>query len=251
MPYFDRFEIDIISALSSQLITSFSGLTPVALTVEHITALDRGQGVYQLYHQGNLVYVGKADQLRRRLMDHFEKITGRKNITVHEMEFTCLFVHPNWTALAPEDALIKYYRHSGTGECSWNGNGFGPHDPGRPRETTGKPPDGFDAQYPIREDWMCEGINAGEYRASDLLKRLKSKLPYLLRYETARQGSQQPHPEQEQATIIVPRDNMTATELLRLVAESLAGWQATFFPSHMILYKERQHYRYGTTIWPS
>jgi hypothetical protein len=72
------------------------------------------------------------------------KISGRGNIEASEMGFKCLFIHRNWTALAPEDSLIRYYREAGEGECAWNGNGFGPHDPGHDRETTADDPDGFD-----------------------------------------------------------------------------------------------------------
>jgi hypothetical protein len=43
---------------------------------------------------------------------------------------------------------------------------------------------------------------------------------------------------------------MTATEILRLIAQALPGWQATKFPSHMILYKEQRTYAHGKTIWP-
>jgi hypothetical protein len=251
VPYFDRFEIDIISALSSQLIAALAKLTPVALTHAHINALEKGQGVYQLYYQGTLVYVGKADSLRRRLTEHEEKILGRNNINIADMGFTCLFVHPNWTSLAPEDSLIKYYRKTGGGECAWNGNGFGPHDPGRERETTNKPPDGFDALYPIKNDWPCPWITAGQYDAYALLKSLKGKLPYLLRFQTVAQGSQKPHADYLNVTINVPQDGMTATELLRLIAQALPAWQATAFPSHMILYKEDRPYAHGKIIWPT
>jgi hypothetical protein len=101
----------------------------------------------------------KADRLANRLREHRFKISGRQNIGVTEMGFKCLFIHRNWTALAPEDSLIKHYREAGQGQCAWNGNGFGPHDPRRDRETTEKRPDGFDNQYPIRRDWKCDWLN--------------------------------------------------------------------------------------------
>jgi hypothetical protein len=160
-------------------------------------------------------------------------------------------VHRNWTALAPEYALIKYHRKLGKGSCPWNGNGFGPHDPGRERETTNKPTEGLDALYPIRDDWPCSWIKAGEYGAHDILKSLKGGLPYLLRYQTAVAKSSKPHPDQLATKVKVPSDGMPAKELLRLIAKKLPGWQATVFPGHMILYKEDRTYNHGKKIWPA
>jgi hypothetical protein len=250
LPSHAHFEIDIISALSGQLVAAFSKLDVGPLTLDEVTSLEKGQGVYKLYHKGSLVYVGKADSLKRRLGEHRDKISGRLNIDVADMGFKCLFVHPNWTTLAPEDSLIKYYRKAGEGECAWNGNGFGPHDPGRERETTNKAPDGFDAQYPIRQDWPCAWIKAGERNAAELLKAIKGELPYLLRFQTVSQGSQKPHADYKDVTVAVPYDGMSARDLLRTIAEAIPGWQATAFPSHMILYKEHRSYTHGQVIWP-
>lgn len=205
--------------------------------------------MYQLFHKGALVYVGQARSLIKRLEEHRGKISGRKNINVEEMGFKCLYVHPNWTALAPEHALIKYHRNLGRSNCPWNGNGFGPHDPGRERETTNKAPDGFDSTYPIRDDWVCSWIKSGEYNVEELLRLLKSGLPYLLRFETAEPKSQKPHPDLLSGKANVPSEGMCARDLLKLIAMSISGWQATAFPSHMILYKEHRRYKHGTTIW--
>jgi Eco29kI restriction endonuclease len=250
LPAHANFEIDIISALSSQLVQAFSKLDIGILAGEEIDLLPKGQGVYKLYHGGTLVYVGKAKQLKKRLGEHRFKISGRRNIEGSEMGFKCLFIHRNWTALAPEDSLIRHYRKVGEGDCAWNGNGFGPHDPGRDRETTDKHPEGFDGQYPIRKDWICDWIEAGPHNAFALLKRIKSGLPYLLRYQTAKKKSTEPHTDYQDLAIDIPRDDMTAEELLRTVAQALPGWQATVFPSHLILYKESREYTHGQVIWP-
>jgi predicted GIY-YIG superfamily endonuclease len=246
-----NFEIDIISALSNQLVEAFSKLAFGELAIDEISALPSGQGVYQLRHKNELVYVGKADSLKKRLSEHHHKIRGRHNIDIGEMGFRCLFIHQNWTTLAPEDSLIKYYRRAGEGACAWNGNGFGPHDPGRQRETTNKAPDGFDAQYPIRQDWVCDWVKAGDQNAADVLRAIKGKLPYLLRFQTARQQSKEPHPDYRDLIINVAENEMTARDLLRIVAQALPGWQATAFPSHMILYKESVNYTHGQVIWPA
>lgn len=129
MPFFGHFEIDIITALTEQLTAAFEQLESAPLTENNLTATPALQGVYHLFRSGVLVYVGKADNLRTRLSEHRFKITGRRNIEVTEMSFTCLTVHPNWTALAPESSLIAYYKGQ-PGLCEWNGNSFGPHDRG-------------------------------------------------------------------------------------------------------------------------
>ncbi len=212
-----------------------------------------GQGVYQLFHKKALVYVGQARSLKKRLAEHYKKISGRRNIDVADMDFKCLYVHPNWTALAPEDALIKHHRRVGKA-CPWNGNGFGPHDPGRNREDTNKPIQGFDKLFPIRDDWPCSWVKVGEYGAFDLLTVLKKRLPFLLRFEMAAPKSKKPHPDYLTAKVKVPADALPAKELLRLIAKSLNGWQATKFPGHMILYKEDRKgsraYTHGEIIWP-
>jgi len=217
------------------------------MTDDFMDALPRGQGVYQLYHRGVLVYIGKSDKLKKRLLEHRKKISGRRNISVSEIGFKCLYIHPNWTALAPEESLIRHYRRTGTGECAWNGNGFGPHDPGRERETTNKPSEGFDVQYPIREEWSCEWISAGEHNGKELLRSLKSGLPYLLRYQTTRSVAAG-HADYNSRTIVVREAGMQARELLKAIAAQLPGWQATVFPSHMILYRENRVYTHGRTI---
>jgi hypothetical protein len=249
VPYHARFEIDIISALSSQLVAAFEKLDVGPLDESALKSLEQGQGVYQLFHKAALSYVGQAKSLKNRLTQHRAKISGRRSIDVADMGFKCLYVHKNWTALAPEDSLIKYHRTLGEGVCPWNGNGFGNHDPGRERETTDKPTEGWDALYPIREDWPCSWVSAGEYKAYDLLKSLKAGLPYLLRFQGAQRKSTKPHPDLTAADVEVPRNAMHANELLKLVAERLPGWQATAFPSYMILYKEQRHYAHGKIIW--
>lgn len=251
MAYFDSFEINIVRALADQLVEAFAQLESAPLVLPAIADLPQGQGVYQLFLDGSLVYVGKADSLRKRLGEHHQKVLGRQNISLEQMGFKALFVHPNWTALAPEDSLIKYYRKSGAGECPWNGNGFGPHDPGRERETTNKAPDGFDAQYPIKADWPCDWIGAGSHNCQELLEKVKKGLPYLLRYGTANPKNwRNGHPDFNTLEILVPFDEMPADELLIQVCKRIPGWQLTQFPGHFIMYKEKRDYTHGLVLWP-
>jgi hypothetical protein len=77
------------------------GLHPEGLTAENLLLTPSDQGVYHLHRNGALVYVGKADNLRKRLSEHRFKIMGRQNIELAEMSFACVTIHPNWTTLAP------------------------------------------------------------------------------------------------------------------------------------------------------
>lgn len=246
MPHIARFEIDIVRALTDQLEEAVDALSESALTTANVASVLPEQGVYQLFHKNALVYIGRADDLRKRLGEHLEKVRGRLNITLNDMGFTALYVHRNWTTMAPEDVLIRHYQSRTPPLADWNGKSFGPHDPGRDRETTNKPTQGWDAMYPIREDWPCPTIAAGSWNGRELLMALKAALPYVLRYETSnpkrwRDG----HPDYNSATITVPSSGMKADDILRLVAASLPGWQATAFPSHMILCKETAAYVHG------
>ena len=248
--HYDHFEIDIISALSSQLTVALDSLSEGEMTLPVINALPNSRGVYQLFHENKLVYIGKADSLPKRLREHHHKISGRQNITTNQMGFKCLSVHENWTALAPESSLISHYKSSADDECEWNGIGFGTHDPGRIREKTDKPPDGFDMRYPIRLNWVCDWIEAGEWDLLKLMIAFKDRLPYLFRYKTEEREKKRDahytkgHPDHRGKKVIVERRGMTAEELLVLFTKALPGWQATAFPSHLILYNEEKDANY-------
>ncbi len=247
MQFQKHFDLDIPRALNAQLVTVFESLDQASLAeVAHLHVAGRS-GVYGLFHYGMLVYVGKAGNLKRRLLEHRSKISGRKNIGLADVSFACLTVNENWSAYAPEDILTRHYRAEEL--CEWNGSSFGPHDPGRNRETTNKSPQGFDRQYPIREDWPCDWIAAGTYPVLDLLVSLKVGLPYLLRYETSAGRSwKKGHQDFDGVTVAVPASGLPASEVLRLLADALPGWQATAFPSHLILYKESRTYKHGKVL---
>jgi hypothetical protein len=218
--------------------------------MENINRLDPHQGVYGLFQGGTIVYVGKADQpLPERLTDHRIKISGRMNIVADEMRFKAVYLAKTWVPLAPETMMIAHYR--GQEMCEWNGTGFGPHDPGRRREETDKPPDGFDHQFPIRADWPCAGVNAGRYEANDLLQRIKAVLPFCFRYQTDKPkgGWKSGSKLYNGKKIEVPASDMPAARLIASIAAQLgAEWQATKFPSHIILYAEQEDYTYGEVL---
>jgi hypothetical protein len=249
VPCFGEFDIDLVSALREQLFHAFGKLEQGPLSDDQINMLRPGQGVYLLYQQSNLVYIGKASKLANRLRQHRRKISGRRNIQIDEMSFKCLFLSNNWVALAPEASLIRHFEQSGF-PADWNGSGFGSKDPGNNREETKKPPDGFDVKYPIRDDWQCDGINPGTWNCLDLLLSLKDNLPYLLRFQFKYSYYRKGHPGYNEATVEVPVKEMPARDLLRLIVSCLDGWQATVFPGHMILYQESRDYKYGEVLKP-
>ena len=251
MAFHDHFEIDIVAALSDQLELAFEDLEVSPFSTDAIEQVEQEQGVYILFLNEDPVYVGKADSggLRKRLQEHHHKISGRRNIDVSDMGFKCLYVHRNWTSLAPEKILIKHFKDAGHGE--WNGIGFGPHDPGRDRETTAKPPHGFDNRFPIRDDWPVGSVAAGEHNARELLMAMKTELPFLLRYQTANSNRwRDGDPAYNDVIVDVPADGMPARDLLRVIAEAIPDAQATVFVSHMILYIEEREYPHGEVIWP-
>lgn len=240
------FDLDIPKAIHEQLVQVFDDLDTAnlfELQPAGSVAAASAPGVYGLYVDDILAYVGKASSLGRRLGKHRVKLSGRHHLP--QVRFKAVTVHKNWNAYAPESILLEHYR--GLGLCEWNGSGFGPNDPGRNREETDLPPDGFHARYPIRQDWPCVWLDAREYEVLELLISLKRNLPFLLRYQAARHY-RRGHPDFEDKKLSLPHHPMRVDEVLRLVVAQLPGWQATAFPSHIILYKENRDYTFGDVI---
>jgi len=242
MAFCAYFDIDLPRALREQLVEALAQVETGALTASNLDEVPLSRGVYQLYLFGELVYVGKASRLRTRLTKHLHKIQGRSGLDLATVSFKCLWMSPNWITLAPESQLIALYKAQGT--AIWNGNGFGPNDPGAGREDRNKPPALFDQLYPIRESWPCDFISPGNWDVRTLLLRMKKNLPFLLRFQKS-------SPDYTGVSVEIPQGGMPASELLRLVAQALpSGWQATRFPSHMILYNRIRVFQYGTIIYP-
>jgi len=133
------FEFD--KAFNHQLIEKFEASPEHPLTADAAPTL---KGVYALYHEGQLVYAGKAlnTTLARRLLEHYRKIAGRRNIQVTSISCRYLVVEGDWFVRAAEDALIQYYTPL------WQQSGFGSHVPGRGRP--GIRTSRWDQQYPPR-----------------------------------------------------------------------------------------------------
>jgi hypothetical protein len=240
---FVSFEFDLPGALLEQLVMVLDQMADEVVSADHVALIPDAQGVYQLFLDGTLVYIGKTDAeagLRKRLLRHLKRISDRPRLQQSRVSFKAVQVLV-FTAMDLETALIKHYKKAGK-TPAWNGSGFGSNDPGRNREKTNVKPEGFDASFPISIDFETGVLPAGTYSAAEALAKVKDSLAYTFRYE-------RPHPDLDSTTVAVTRTPLTVREIVRLALDALpAGWQATLFPSHVILYKESQAYEYGERI---
>ncbi|MEV7542882.1 Eco29kI family restriction endonuclease [Streptomyces sp. NPDC089915] len=235
-----EFKLSITKALGDQLAASLEGLAPAPLTMGNIRSLRPLPGVYQLYKDGDLVYVGKADRsLPQRIEKHYRKISGRTNISLEQMTFTCLYVDEDFGAVAPERLLIN--RHRGQGEVPWNYNGFGNNDPGKRRDTTEVDEGHFDHEHPIDLEYELRAPLPERTLVDELvplsivLQETKTQLPYVFRYEASK--------EFDDIAVELPGTHVTAHETLTAIAERLPdGWQITALPGYLIMYPKAESY---------
>ncbi|MFD7087300.1 GIY-YIG nuclease family protein [Streptomyces sp. NPDC059896] len=246
--YHKDFTLSITKALGDQLAKALEKLDRAPLAEENLARLKEKPGVYQLYLNDKFVYVGKADKsLPVRLRNHLRKISGRRNISLEEMAFSCLYVAEDFSALAPEQLLITH--HKGQGDIPWNNNGFGNKDPGRQRDSTVLKRNHFDVLFPIDLDRPVEGLQVGESTLHALLETIKTGLPYNFRYGKAA--------EFKTRRVHVPADGMTADEVFRLIsAEIPTKWQVAALMGYVIMYDDSpieyksawRYYRNGLPI---
>ncbi|MFD4398475.1 GIY-YIG nuclease family protein [Kitasatospora sp. NPDC058478] len=244
--YHKDFTLSITKALGDQLAAALDGLEPAPLHEDSIKELRERAGVYQLYLNGEFVYVGKAERsLPARLRNHLLKISGRRRISLEDTTFSCLYVAEDFSALAPEQLLISH--HKGMGNIPWNNNGFGNKDPGRQRDHT--IPNRFDVQFPIDLDRPVEGLESGEITLHDLLEKVKAGLPYNFRYGRSAAFKDQ--------LFTVPEGQVTADEVFRLVSAAIPDkWQITALVGYVIMYDDSpavyngawRYYRAGQAI---
>ncbi len=237
---FRSFEFDLPAALLFQLLEVLRTMERGPLSHQHVIAVvPEAQGVYQLFHNDKLVYIGKTDAesgLRRRLQRHAFTILSRHNLDVSQMTFKAVQVLV-FSAMDLEAALIRHYREAGSPSV-WNGSGFGNNDPGRQRDLTALRADGFDANYPINIDLPIVTQDLALPRSAlDLLAQISARLPYTLRHEKTAAAT-----EMLRATILAPASpTTTMRELMTQVVAALPpGWQATKLSGRVILYEEHQ-----------
>lgn len=241
------FEFDLSTALLDRLIETLDRLNCATMNEKNIGDIPDEQGVYQLYLNDTLVYIGKTDAdagLRRRLVRHMKKVQHRMGLELDHIFFKSVRIYV-FTPLDLESQLIKYYNNKAVVE--WTNSGFGANDPGRERDTTKYKNSHFDKMYPIDIERPIS-IDLPPYgTAATVLQKLKVFLPYLFRFEKIRN---RPHPDLQNTKISLESlPHFTTKAIISTVVKQLPdGWQATQLPSHIILYREARHYPSGTVI---
>lgn len=255
--YHAEFRLSITRALGDQLADALSGLDRAPLSEANLSGLQNRAGVYQLFihrePEDEFVYVGKAEtSLPKRLRQHRGKLSGRENVSLGEILFSCLYVDEDFSALAPEQLLIGRYRSEG--KIPWNTNGFGNKDPGRKRDDTAVKLNHFDARYPADLSREVEGIPFGTTApVGELCRQVKRGLPYNFRYGKLAAFADLP--------VAVPCGRTSADEVFTLISRCLPDpWQVVALPGYAIMYPDspreylsgRRYYRGGrvTTATP-
>jgi hypothetical protein len=233
-----EFEFDLPSALLGRLIDVFSEIEPAKLDIRTTQTIPDEQGVYQLFLDEVLVYVGKTDGdagLRSRLSRHATKMLHRSNLDPSRVSYKAVRVFV-FTAMDLEGDLIRHY--GGVKKLAWNGSGFGSNDPGKERDTTRVKAQNFDAQYPIDIDRPIEfEIENGETIAL-ALSRLKGSLPFTLRFEMIAPRSRTPHSDLTDSKLPALRGVTTARKIFQHLVQPLPrGWKITALPGYVIMYK--------------
>ncbi|AMZ74178.1 Eco29kI restriction endonuclease [Pseudomonas sp. NFACC23-1] len=248
---FEELEFDLPSALLSQLVKLFDDMPEGPLDAATVQSIDDAQGVYQLFFNGSLVYIGKTDAqagLRARLLRHANKIQSRRNLSHDTIGFKAVRVFV-FTAMDLEELLIKHYKNGLTPPI-WNLSGFGSNDPGRNRDHTVLKAGHFDKSYPIDLDLVVDlGTKNGMASAAEVLSQLKEQLAYNIRFEGETAKSKSPHPDLVAAQVHLPNDSDTVLNILRRVKTALGpNWQITALPGYVIAYREKTNYKEGITI---
>ena len=100
-------------------------------------------GVYVIYWNKEVVYVGQARNLRIRLRDHFRKIDGRNGIDPQDVTCKYLTITRLWEVSRAEEVLISRF------DPEWNGiPGFSMHAPGRGRPGMPDYVNEWDSRFP-------------------------------------------------------------------------------------------------------
>lgn len=143
-PHYFEFDLDL--GIRSQVVEKLEK-SPLLALGKKVGPIE--SGVYALYLDKRLVYIGKASRgttkskrtLRSRLSEHVTKIEGRKNISLKNMSCRYLTFDSEWWVFAAEFALITHYRPE------WNASGFGSKSPGIGRPGTDRV-SSWDSRFP-------------------------------------------------------------------------------------------------------
>lgn len=249
--YFEELEFDLPTALIHALVALLDEMPSATLTEKHVSTVENEQGIYQLFLDDALVYIGKTDAdagLQTRLRRHSKKILGRVGLNSNRVTFKAVRIYV-FTAMDLEELLISHFGLTSTN--SWNNSGFGANDPGRERDTTKLKEHHFDKKFPIQLQLPVDvGANGKAQSVNDVLVKLKKAVPYLIRAQTAGGGSKRPHDDLVKTRITIPtKKGLTAERVLRLIKTALgAEWQVTALPGYIVIYKEERPYSEGEIL---
>lgn len=102
-------------------------VNPVELTEANIGQVPPRPGLYVLHHDGDPIYVGKADKnVMEQLGRHLRMLDRRKNLDLRAMTFRCITFASTWNLFKPEEKLTRLL---GTNQKpGWSGKGFGSNE---------------------------------------------------------------------------------------------------------------------------
>lgn len=109
IPGYVDFEFDLPGALLARLVQVLDTLPPATLSREFLDDIPDAQGVYQLFLDAALVYIGKTDAeagLRKRLDRHRLKIQHRNGLDPNRVAFKAVRIYV-FTAVDLETQLIN------------------------------------------------------------------------------------------------------------------------------------------------
>jgi hypothetical protein len=242
-----EFEFDLPGALLDHLVRALDGMETAPLDVGSLADVPEAQGVYQLFLDGELVYIGKTDAeagLFRRLTRHSRKTHHRIGLSPSQVSFKAVRIFV-FTAIDLETQLIRHY--TGKAGTSWNVSGFGSNDPGRERDKS--KPGKFDSAFPLDLDRPLNINLVGTRSAAEVIRLLNGSLPYTLRVESQAKGSRKPHRDLQDTLVTMTAVSNTArTALAELIAQLPSGWQGTALSAAIILYKEHEDKYPGATL---
>ncbi|MCE8005287.1 GIY-YIG nuclease family protein [Billgrantia ethanolica] len=251
--YIEELEFDLPTKLLEELVKLFDEMTEGPLDTSTISSsVKEEQGVYQLFKDGELVYIGKTDSdagLKRRLLRHSKKIQSRNNLDVEQVGFKAIRVYV-FTAMDLEGLLIKHYREKGI-RPGWQHSGFGSNDPGRERDSTEVKDDSFDALYPINlDEVVILESDSNTMKVADLLTQMKNQLHYNIRFQTEPPRSRNPHPELKEKEVTVDSLEGTTFQYLQRAKRALGdSWRIMTLPGYVIIYKnDRRKIPSGTIV---
>jgi hypothetical protein len=269
--YIETLEFDLPSALLGQLVGLFEEMSDGQLAKTMLDGVPEEQGVYQIYLNGELEYIGKTDSdagLKKRLERHSKKILCRHNLNPTHVTFKAVRLLV-FSAVDIESLLIAHYRKQAC-PLSWQNSGFGANDPGRKRDTSYIKNEHFDAKFPIDLNTsITVPSSVHKSTVADALQRMKGQLPYLIRFQRPQGTTHRSHPDFTdtnitltpkivQTRLITTRDHLklrrplsgikklkftcipnfiTVYNYLKMIKHSLGSqWQITVLPGYIIIY---------------